>query len=184
MYNDEYYRFITDEEGKQIAYDMCAYFNMALTATTDTYNHLDGKFKTKNGNTWGMEVKNMGTDRYDEWDDILIAKDKYNYATNEGKTVSGLTDSIKIDYVKFNDEKPEDMAVRLKYGFEKGDVIAFITKFSYAQGCEIVWPKAPTKHTPNAPKKKQPFYSVPREKAIKYKLTLDDNGHVKTMDKL
>lgn len=155
MYNDEYYRFITDEEGKALVSQFYYNFGWAFTATTDTFNHLDGRFTTNTGDIVGLEVKNMSMDRYTKYDDILIAADKYEYASNKGKIVSGLTDSVKFDYVKVN----------------SSTIIVMITRFSAADGKKPKWKYMPIGNCKGAPKKWQLMYSVPRSRAKKYKIT-------------
>lgn len=154
MAHDEQERFITDEEGKELARWFYSQYGWVVTATTDTFNHLDGKFTNSNGDIIGLEVKNMGTNRYEKYDDILIAKDKYDYASNEAKILSGLTDSVKFDYVNLGHS-----------------TIVFITRFSAADGLEPIKRLMPTENTPNAAKKEQLMYEVPRSKAKKYKIT-------------
>lgn len=155
MANNETDRFITDEEGKALVSQFYSNFGWAFTATTDTFNHLDGRFTTNTGDIVGLEVKNMSMDRYTKYDDILIAADKYEYASNEGKTVSGLTDSVKFDYVKV----------------DSSTTIVMITRFSAADGLTPIEKYMPVENTPNAEKKKQWMYIVPRSRAKKYKIT-------------
>lgn len=154
MAHDEQERFITDEEGKELAAKICEYFGVTMTATTDTFNCLDGAYATNDGRIIGVEVKNMDTDRYEKYDDILIAKNKYDYASNKGKSDSGLTESVKIDYTKFGNS-----------------TVVFVTNFSAADGLEPIWKFMPIENVPNAPKKWQQMYEVPRTKARKYKIT-------------
>lgn len=154
MAKDDNERFVTDEEGKALATWFYQQYGWVVTATTDTFNHLDGKFTNCNGDIIGLEVKNMGTDRYEKYNDILIADDKYQYATNEAKRISGLTDSVKFDYVNLGHS-----------------TIVFVTRFSAADGLKPIDIWMPTENTPNAPKKRQQMYSVPRYMAKKYKIT-------------
>lgn len=157
MAQDDNKRFITDAIGKEKASKFFQHWGMTVTATTDTFNHLDGKFTDCNGDIIGLEVKNMGADRYYKYNDILIAKDKYDYATNKAKSISGLTESVKFDYVDF--------------GYA---TIVYVTRFSAADGLKPIWRYMPIENTPNAPKKWQQMYSVPRWKAKKYVITKDN----------
>lgn len=148
-------RFDTDIEGKEIAHNFFKNWGFEVTATTDTFDHLDGAFISKDGEMIGVEVKNMGIDRYEHFNDILIATNKYEYSIGEGKVRSGLTETIKFDYTKVDD-----------------GIIVFVTRFSYADTTKKpISLYVPNEHTDNANYSWQQFYSIPRSKAKKYKIT-------------
>lgn len=152
MYNNEQ-RFKTDKEGKELAYNFFKHFGYTVTATTNEYDHLDGSFQALDGTIIGLEVKNLSMDRYLEYDDILIAQDKYEYAMGPAIDISGLSLTVKFDYVNTSD-----------------GIIVFVTRFQDVEG-EPIYIPMPIGNYPNAPKRKMPMYSVPRSKSKVYKIT-------------
>lgn len=146
-------RFKTDKEGKAIATVFFNHFGFSMTATTDEFNRLDGAFEAS-GKVYGVEVKWLSTDRYYEHDDILIAKDKYEYSIGEGKEASGLERTFKFDYTKTED-----------------GIIAFTTDFSNCEGMKTKTLWLPIGNYKGAPKKPTDVYPVPRSKAKKWKIT-------------
>lgn len=146
-------RFEKDKEGKQIATVFFNSFGYSMTATTDTFNSLDGAFNA-DGRVYGVEVKWLSNDRYCKYDDIIIAKNKYDYSIGKGKEESALTRTFKVDYTKVDD-----------------GIILFTTDFSNCEWLTPVWMLLPTGNYEGAPKEWQMAYKVPRSRAKKWKIT-------------
>ena len=155
MAQDEKDRMETDAEGKQIATDFFKHFGYVVTATTEPMNRLDGLFNTEIG-ICGLEVKNMSVERYTKYDDILIAADKYEYSTTNGRQASGLVTTFKFDYVKTD-----------------CGIICLITNFDKCKGLAPLPLPLPTGNYKDAPKKWQLVYQVPRQEAHKWLITND-----------
>ena len=170
-------RFKSDQIGKALAIKFFNHFGYYVTLTTDPMDELDGSILTPDGKIIGLEVKEMRPWRY-RFHDILLAQNKYEYANGAGKEKSGLTATVKFDYVPFDDAdkdepypKNKDTRARKKYGFNLNDIIVFVTPFSAADGLDFPLQHFQDENVDEAEKGLHPIANIPRSKSEVYKIT-------------